>query len=158
MHQTDVNTKDATRTTKSRKTLMVGVMLLGMAAMIGGLLWARDKSAGMPDLLGTQRALPPGALHVEDVAADMKGYKGTVLVRGVMAVASANDPTIFAMIDSREARVCNDLYCAKRYLPVKTSGAIPKPWEELNVQGSILSNGKMTYLQAESVENLGSIK
>jgi hypothetical protein len=70
MNKTDVNTNDATRTTKSQKKLMLGVIMLGMAAMIGGLLWAGDKSAGLPDLLGTQRALPPGALHVEDVAAE----------------------------------------------------------------------------------------
>lgn len=158
MSKTYANKSDTILKTKSRKKLVAGAIMLGVAVMIGGLLWAGDKSAGLPDLLGTQRALPPGALHVEDLAADMKGYKGTVLVRGVMAVASANDPTLFAMIDSREARVCNDLHGAKKYLPVKMTGTLPKPWDELNVRGNVVSDATMTYVQAESVENLGAIK
>lgn len=158
MHQTDGNKKERIRMTTTRKQFLAGILIAGVAVMIGGLLWAGDQSAGLPDLLGTQRALPSGALHVDDIAADMQGYKGTVLVRGVMAVPSANDPTRFAMIDSREARVCKDLHCAKTYLSVKTSDTLPKPWDELNVRGSVVSDGKKAYLQAESVENLGSIK
>lgn len=115
--------------------------------------------AGLPDLLGAPtRPLPPGAVHVEDIAADIKGYQGTILVRGVMAVTSPRDPKVFGMIDSREAKYCRDLHCAKFYLPVKTTGAVPKPWEELNVRGKIVSDAQQVYLQAESVENLGSIR
>lgn len=116
-------------------------------------------AGGLPDLLGVPpRPLPAGALHVQDLAADMKGYQGTILVRGVMAVASPNDPKLFGLIDSREAKVCQDLHCAKFYLPVKTTGALPKPWDELNVRGKIVSDARQTYLQAESLENLGPIK
>lgn len=116
-------------------------------------------AAGLPDLLGAPpRPLPPGALHVQDLAADMKGYQGEILVRGVMAVVSPNDPKLFGMIDSREAKLCKDLHCAKFYLPVKTSGDLPKSWDELNVRGKIVSDMKSTYLQAERIENLGSIK
>jgi hypothetical protein len=115
--------------------------------------------AGLPDLLGTPpRPLPPGALHAQDLASDMKGYQGTILVRGVLAVVTPNDPKLFGMIDSREAKFCQDLKCAKFYLPVKTTGALPKPWDELNVRGKIVSDAQSTYLQAEHIENLGPIK
>ena len=116
-------------------------------------------AGGLPDLLGAPpRPLPPGALHVQDLAADMKGYQGVILVRGVMAVASPTDPKFFGLIDSREAKFCQDLHCAKFYLPVKTNGSVPKPWDELNVRGRIVSDATQTYLQAESLENLGPIK
>lgn len=116
-------------------------------------------AGGLPDLFGAnQRALPSGALHVEDLAADMKGYQGTILVRGVMAAAPPNYPGMFAMIDSREARVCRDLKCAKNYLPVKANGPLPQPWDELNVRGKIVKGERFDYLDAERVENLGSIK
>lgn len=111
-------------------------------------------AAGLPDLLGA----PPGALQVQDLAADMKGYQGMIVVRGVLAVVSPNDPKLFGMIDSREAKVCQDLHCAKFYLQVKTTGALPKPWDELNVHGKIVSDAQSTYLQAEHIENLGPIK
>ena len=116
-------------------------------------------AGGLPDLLGAPpRPLPPGALQVQDLAADIKGYQGTILVRGVMAVASPKDPKLFGLIDSREAKFCQDLKCAKFYLPVKTTGSLPKPWDELNVRGKIVSDATQTYLQAESLENLGPIK
>ena len=141
-----------------RQILVLGtVALLGSALTVGGLLWAGGNRF-LPDLLGSQRALPPDALQVDDVMADLKGYQGTILIRGVMAVALPNDPTLIGLIDSREARICKSLHCAKQYLTVKTSGPVPKPWDEMNVRGEVVSDAKMTYLQAESVENLGSIK
>lgn len=116
-------------------------------------------AAGLPDLLGAPpRPLPPGALQVQDLAADIKGYQGMIVVRGVLAVVSPKDPKLFGLIDSREAKVCQDLKCAKFYLPVKTTGSLPKPWDELNVRGRIVSDAKSTYLQAEYIENLGPIK
>ncbi len=147
---------------KSRKPLVIGAALVAAVLAAGGVLWAGDKPVlkGLPDLLGTQRALPPGAVQVEDLAADMSNFKGTITVRGVMAAPSPDDATLFSMIDSREARVCSDLHCAKTYLPVRMNGTRPKPWDELNVRGKISEDKKRGFLfvQADSVENLGSIK
>lgn len=140
------------------------IAALGALAALGyaGVSLTQQQSlaaGGLPDLFGAnQRALSAGALQVEDVMADTKGYQGTILVRGVMAVAPPDHPGMFAMIDSREARVCRDLHCAKNYLPVKTGGALPKPWDELNVRGKIVKGERFDYLDAERVENLGSIK
>lgn len=147
---------------KSRKPLVIGTVMIVAALAAGGVLWAGDKPMlkGLPDLLGSQRALPPGAVQVEDLAADMNNYKGTLTVRGVMAAASPQDPTLFSMIDSREARVCSDLHCAKNYLPIRMTGTLPKPWDELNVRGKVMDDPKrgFQFIQADSVENLGSIK
>lgn len=147
---------------KGRKPLVIGTIIVVAAMTAGGVLWAgaNPLSKGLPDLLGKQRALPSGALQVEDLAADMNNFKGTITVRGVMAAASPQDPNLFSMIDSREARVCSDLHCAKTYLPVRMTGTLPKPWDELNVRGKIIDDPKrgFQFVQADSVENLGSIK
>ncbi len=151
---------DTGMTSGRKKRSRLALLAIGItgAAAIG---WTTEKSpfSGLPDMLGAnQRALPSGALQVEDLAADMKGYQGTILVRGVMAVAPPDHPGMFAMIDSREARVCRDLKCAKNYLPVKANGTLPNPWDELNVRGRIVKGARFDYLDAERVENLGSIR
>lgn len=146
-----------------RRGIVIAVLVALAALGYVGVRLAQQQfpatAGGLPDLLGVPpRPLPPGALQVQDLAADTKGYQGTILVRGVMATASPGDPKLFVMIDSREAKVCQDLKCAKFYLPVKTTGSVPKPWDELNVRGKIVSDAKLTYLQAEGIENLGPIK
>ena len=142
--------------------MIIGTNLLVAAITAGGVLWAGDKPffKGLPDLLRIQRTVPKGTLQVEDLAADIKNFTRTILVRGVMAAAAPQDPTLFSMTDAREARVCRDLHCAKTYLPVRMSGALPKPWDELNVRGKIVDDPKMgfQFVQAESVTNLGSIE
>ncbi len=151
---------DPSATSAPAKRNRLWAIGLVSAAVIGtGLAADGSLFGGLPDMLGAnQRALPTGALQVEDVTADPKGYRGTILVRGVMAVAPPDQPGMFAMIDSREARVCRDLHCAKNYLPVKTRGFPPKPWDELNVRGKIVKGERFDYLDAERIENLGSIK
>lgn len=150
-------TSKSTQRTPRRRALVAGAVVLGLTVTVGSLLWAGGNKP-LPDLLGSYRALPAGAIQVDELAADMKNYQGTILVRGVMAVTSPKDSTLIGLIDSREARVCQDLTCAKFYLPVKTSGPTPKPWDELNIRGKVVADAKLTYLQAESIENLGSIK
>lgn len=155
------NERATSELAKRRRSWLFAIGLAGAVVVGGGLLLAGEKSPfkSLHDLLGSaQQAPPPGALQVGDLAADMKGYQGTIVVRGVVAVASPNAPGLFAVIDSREARVCQDLKCAKRYLPVKTDGAVPKPWDELNIHGKVIDGERYNYLAAERIENLGSIK
>lgn len=139
---------------------IAGVLFVVAAWVMGGGLSA-DGNAGLPDLLGkAQPPLPKGALQVDDLKSDPKGYTGSILVRGVVAKFAPNDPHLVGLIDSREARVCRDLNCAQYYLPVKIKDANLKPWDELNVRGSMTEDPvkKIAYLHADSVENLGSIK
>lgn len=118
-------------------------------------------AAGLPDLLGAPASLlPPGMLHVQDLAADLRGYQGEIAVRGVVARYAPNDPTLFALVDTREARLCKSTGCAKFYLPVKWSGsgARPKEWDELNLRGQLIHGPQYTYFRVGSLENLGPIK
>lgn len=118
-------------------------------------------AGGLADLLGAPASpLPPGMLHVQDLAADLRGYQGEIAVRGAVARYAPNDPTIFALVDIREARLCKSTGCAKFYLPVKWSGsgARPKEWDELNLRGRLVHGSQYTLLQASSLENLGPMK
>lgn len=139
-------------------------LLVVVLLAVGIAVWAGDRTAvtpPLPDLLGKAQApLPKGALQIQDLQADPKGYTGSIVVRGVVAKVSPNDSQLFALIDSREARVCRDLDCAKFYMPMKAKEANLKPWDELNVRGTITEDAgkRLVYLSADSVENLGSIK
>lgn len=136
--------------------------LLALAAFATGTaLWASGNLpfGRLPDLLGAApRPLPPGGLNVQDVAADPKGFSGLVTVRGVVARFAPNDPTLFALVDSREARACKSTGCGSFYLPVKADGPLPKQWDELDVRGVLTDTPQMFYIKAMQVENFGSIR
>lgn len=151
------------QTNKTRKPLVTGMVLVVAAMTAGGLLWAGDKPflKNLPDLLGkAQPSQPKGTLQVDDLKSDPKGYTGGILVRGVVAKFATYDPHLVGLIDSREARVCRDLNCAQYYLPIRVKDTNLKPWDEVNVRGTMTEdpNTKMVYLAVDSVENLGSIK
>ena len=124
------------------------------------LLAGKATNAGLPDLLGKTQPPLNGALQVDDLKSDPQGYTGSILVRGVVAKFAPNDPHLVGLIDSREARVCRDLSCAKYYLPVKVKDTNLKHWDEVNVRGTMTedTNKKIVFFLADSVENLGSIK
>lgn len=160
--KTDTGGTGSSSAAKQRRYWIAGALVLGAAFVTGSVLLAgKATNAGLPDLLGkAQPPLPKGALQVDDLKSDPKGYTGSILVRGVVAKFAPNDPHLVGLIDSREARVCRDLNCAQYYLPVKIKDANLKPWDELNVRGSMTEDPvkKIVYLLADSVENLGSIK
>jgi hypothetical protein len=161
--KTDTGGTGSSSTVKQRRYWIAGALVIGAALVTGGAILAggKDTSAGLPDLLGkAQQPLPKGALQVDDLKSDPKGYTGSILVRGVVAKFAPNDPHLVGLIDSREARVCRDLNCAQYYLPVKVKDTNLKPWDEVNVRGTMTEdpNKKIVFLLADSVENLGSIK
>lgn len=145
---------------RKRGYWIAGALFVAATWLMGGSL-SIGGNTGLPDLLGkAQPSLPKGALQVDDLKSDPQGYTGNILVRGVVAKFAPNDPHLVGLIDSREARVCRDLNCAQYYLPVKIKDVNLKPWDELNVRGSMTDDPvkKIVYLHADSVENLGSIK
>lgn len=160
--KTDASETGSGSAVKQRRYWIAGALVLGAAFVTGSVLVVgKATNAGLPDFLGkAQPPLPDGALQVDDLKSDPKGYTGSILVRGVVAKFAPNDPLLVGLIDSREARVCRDLNCAQYYLPVKIKDANLKPWDELNVRGSMTEDPvkKIAYLHADSVENLGSIK
>lgn len=160
--KTDTGGTGSSNTAKKRWYWIAGALALGAAFVTGAALLAGGKatSAGLPDLLGKTQQPLEGALQVDDLKSDPKGYTGSILVRGVVAKFAPNDPHLVGLIDSREARVCRDLNCAQYYLPIKVKDTNLKPWDEVNVRGTMTEDPakKMVYLRADSVENLGSIK
>ncbi len=160
--KTDTSGAGSSNTAKKRSYWIAAALVLGAALVTWSVLLAvKATNADLPDLLGkAQPLLPKGALQVDDLKSDPKGYTGSILVRGVVAKFAPNDPHLVGLIDSREARVCRDLSCAKFYLPIKIKETNLKPWDEVNVRGTMTEdpNKKIVYLLADSVENLGSIK
>lgn len=141
-------------------------VIVGVCLAVGGTLFAleqRPKAAGannsLPDLIGMdQPAVTDGTLQVKDLEPDPSGYKGMIVVRGVVAMVGKEDPKLVALIDSREARVCRDLNCANFYLSARVNREGLKLWDEVDVRGKVVQDAKMVFLQAESVASLGSIK
>jgi len=93
-----------------------------------------------------------GILSVNDIQADPSAYKGAITVNGVVATLSKQDPKIFAIIETSEAKFCKQTGCARFYLPVRYEGEIPKVWDEVNVTGSLAEKGGI--LVATKVEVL----
>ena len=93
-----------------------------------------------------------GILSVNDIQADASAYKGAITVNGVVATISKQDPKIFAIIETSEAKLCKQTGCARVYLPVRYEGEIPKVWDEVNVTGSLAEKGRV--LVATKVEVL----
>ncbi|MDL2338476.1 MAG: hypothetical protein QFE16_11600 [Pseudomonadota bacterium] len=154
--------KTAAAARRNRKPLWVFLAIVGGGLAIGGTLRAVEaagQAKALPDLLGkAQPAVPAGALQVKDLESDPKGFKGSILVRGVVAKVSPQDPKLVGLIDSREARVCRDLNCANYYLPTRVDRTDLRPWDEVDVRGTMTEDARMVYLKTDKIVNLGSIK
>lgn len=81
-------------------------------------------------------------LSVNDIQADPSAYKGIITINGVVAGISPQNPKIFAIIDTAEAKTCKVIDCAKFYLYVIYEGVAPKVWDEVNITGSFADAGK----------------
>lgn len=93
-----------------------------------------------------------GVLSVNDIQADPFAYKGTITINGVVAAKDPSDSTVFAIIETSEAKLCKSTGCAKFYLVVKYEYEILKKWDEVNVTGSF-AEGKLLFV-ATKVEVL----
>lgn len=102
---------------------------------------------------GKSKIKTDGVLSVSDIQGDPYAYTGEITINGVVAGAAKWDPKVFAMVETKEAKVCKQTGCAKFYLPVKFEGDIPKEWDEINVTGSFFE-GKQLLFKATKVEVL----
>ena len=82
-------------------------------------------------------------LSVNDIQADPAAYTGIFTINGVVASLSKQDPQLFAIIDTAEAKLCKIVTCATFYLPVKYAGNRPKEGDEVNVTGSFGEKGRV---------------
>ncbi|KAF0217108.1 MAG: hypothetical protein FD174_3409 [Geobacteraceae bacterium] len=95
-------------------------------------------SSGMAKKVQTK-----GVLSVNDIQADPAAYTGTVTINGVVSGFSKQDPKLFTIIDTGEAKLCKIVTCATFYLPVKYAGQAPKEGDEVNVTGSFSDKGRV---------------
>ena len=107
-----------------------------VAIVITGVAFA-GFSSGMGKKVQTK-----SVLSVNDIQADPAAYTGTVTINGVVASISKQDPKLFGIIDTAEAKLCKILTCATFYLPVKYAGQTPKEGDEVNVTGSFGAKGR----------------
>ena len=119
------------------------------AIIIAGIAFA-GLSSGMGKKVQTK-----GILSVNDIQADSAAYTGTVTINGVVANISKQDPKLFGIIDTAEAKLCKILTCATFYLPVKYTGNTPKEGDEVNVTGSFGDKGRV--FNAIKVDVLGHL-
>ena len=92
-------------------------------------------------------------LTVSDVQANPNAYRGSITITGVVAKFSKEDPKVFAIIDTSEAKHCKSTGCAKFYLPLKYDKQVPKEWDEINVTGQFVDNGGLLF-EASKIEIL----
>lgn len=83
------------------------------------------------------------ALSVNDIQADPSAYKGVVTITGVVAKVDPSHPEYFALIDTKEAKLCKSTGCANFYLPVQYDGKPPTEWDEINVTGTFAQDGSL---------------
>lgn len=74
-------------------------------------------------------------LNVNEVGADPAAYAGTIVITGVMGATSAEDPTLFGIMDLKELK-CPVKGCNKLFIPVKHQGKQPALGDEVKVTGS----------------------
>lgn len=95
-------------------------------------------------VMGIGKTKPVGnVLTIKDIQADPTAYKGTVSFTGTVAGYSQQDPKVFALIDTSEAKLCKSTGCANFYVTVKYEGDKPKEWDEVNVTGEFVQNGQL---------------
>lgn len=90
-------------------------------------------------------------LQVNQVAAKPSAYSGTITVTGIMAGISPQDPSVFGIFDLKELK-CKTPNCDKLYLPVKYQGAMPKPGDEVRVNGSFMQVSGSYFFSATKVK------
>lgn len=94
-------------------------------------------------------------LTVNDIQADPAAYTGTITINGVVASSSKQNPQVFAIIDTAEAKLCKVLTCATFYLQVKNMGKRLQEGDEINVTGSFGDKGRV--FNATKVDVLGHV-
>jgi len=96
-----------------------------------------------------------GVLSVNDIQADPSAYKGVVTITGVVAKVDPSHPEYFALIDTKEAKLCKSTGCANFYLPVQYEGKPPTEWDEINVTGTFAQDGSLfTATKVEVIKHL----
>jgi hypothetical protein len=118
-----------------KKNILIAVALVACIALSYALFFRGDASA----------------LQVNQVASDPSAYSGTITVTGIMEGTSPQDPSVFGIFDLKELK-CTTPNCNKLYLPVRYQGTMPKPGDEVRVNGSFIQTAGGYIFSASSVK------
>ncbi len=151
----------ATPPSRTSRLALATLTAVGIA-VLGGALWANTRGATgnvLAGLSGTPRPLTPGALQVDDIAADPFNYKGGITLRAVVARAEGTSPRKFVVVDAREAKICKSTNCAKFYLPVSAETAMPVArWDEVDLEGELVQGDRHPYFRVTGLKNHGQFQ
>jgi hypothetical protein len=95
----------------------------------------------------------PRPVQVDELVMNPDGYKGRVIIRGVVAGVNQEEGVV-ALIDSREFEECGTVACALNLLPVRVNGALPKALSLVQVIGEVTRGTNGLEVRAESVEDV----
>ncbi|UCG88339.1 MAG: hypothetical protein JSW71_07290 [Gemmatimonadota bacterium] len=131
------------------------VGLLGLGALVTGAALVRQVMNPTVSA-DTGPTEPPNDCVVLDVDPFMENvdrFRGPVRVTGVVNTASAADHML-TLIDRREFEECGVTTCAKLYLPVRWSGAMPESGQTVRVEGQVNEDDGKLVLVARTLESL----
>jgi hypothetical protein len=125
------------------------IYMFGIIVLIVDILFVVSISAK------TKAPSSGGVLSVNDIQADPSAYKGAVTITGVVAKVDPSHPDYFALIDTKEAKLCKSTGCANFYLPVQYDGKPPIEWDEVTVTGTFAQDGSLfTATNVEVLKHL----
>ena len=125
------------------------IYISGIIVLIVGIFFVGSIDGKTKTLIGS------GVLSVNDIQADPSAYKGVVTITGVVAKVDPSHPDYFALIETKEAKLCKSTGCAKFYLPVQYDGKPPTEWDEVNVTGTFAQDGSLfTATKVEVLKHL----
>ena len=96
---------------------------------------------------------PKAVVQVDDLVEKPENYKGEIVLKAAVARVSKTKG-VFSAIDYREFKKCNELECAKHYLPVKFSGEIPKLETLVQMTGQVVKGEKGLVFEAKKLEEI----
>lgn len=121
-----------------------GIIVLIVDILLVGSVSAKTKTPGSS-----------GVLSVNDIQADPSAYKGVVTITGVVAKVDPSHSDYFALVDTKEAKLCKSTGCASFYLPVQYEGKPPTEWDEINATGILAQDGSLfTATKVEVIKHL----
>lgn len=90
-------------------------------------------------------------LNVTDVASDPAAFKSAITLTGIVAGTSAQDPSIFGIMDIKELQ-CKTQNCNRIYIPITYKGTFPVRGDEVRLTGSFVIQGGGFLFSAEKLK------
>lgn len=128
---------------------------LAVVVVVAGIAYAFVRDMGALADSGVEPApassASAGMVHVDDLADHPDQYEGEIVLKGVVARVNKAKGAL-SVIDFREFEECQQLACAKNYLPVTVEGEIPAPEAVVILTGQVVRTDKGLVFEAKRME------